>query len=45
MNESIQLALTVGLLALGASLLIGIIGYLVEKCGDGDGRKPDGNGA
>jgi hypothetical protein len=41
MNESIQLALIVTLLALGASLLIGVLGYLVEKNSD----KNSDNGA
>jgi len=50
MNEDIQLALIVTLLAVGASVLIGVLGYVVEKNSveknsGRDGRKPDGNGA
>ena len=45
MNEQIQLALIVTLLAVGASVLIGVLGYLVEKNSEGDGHKPEGNGA
>ena len=49
MNEQIQLALIVTLLAVGASVLIGVLGYVVEKNSDeknsgGDGNKPEGNG-
>jgi hypothetical protein len=49
MNESIQLALTVSLIAIGFTLLIGVLGYLVEKNNGDDAKprphKPDGKGA
>jgi hypothetical protein len=55
MNDDIQLALIVTLLAVGASLLIGVLGYVVESNSDeknsvektsgSDGHKPERNGA
>ncbi|HEY4360445.1 MAG TPA: hypothetical protein VGN17_05735 [Bryobacteraceae bacterium] len=45
MNEDIQLALIVTLLALGASVLIGVLGYLVNKNGDSMDQKSKENGA
>ena len=42
MQESIQLALIVSSIALGAVVLVAILGFLIEKNADPDG-KPQGN--
>jgi hypothetical protein len=45
MNEQIQLALTVGLIAMGATILIAVLGFFIERNADSTEHKPKGNGA
>ena len=37
------LALMVTLLAIGASVLVGVLGYLIEKTSESAEHKPEGN--
>ena len=39
------LALTVSLIAIGAVVLVGVLGHLIDKNADPAERKPKGNGA
>ena len=49
MNEELQLALTVGVIALGCTAVVGILGYLIEKNSGEEAEPPKhmpkGNGA
>ena len=49
MPDAVFLALIVSLIAIGATVLLGVLGYLVDKSSDESGeparRKPEGNGA
>ena len=40
-----QLALIVGLIAVGATLVVGVLGYLIDKNAESAEHKLEGNGA
>jgi hypothetical protein len=39
------LALIVSLIVIGAVVLVGVLGYLIDKSGEPAEHKPEGNGA
>ena len=49
MPDSVLLALIVSLIAIGATVLVGVLGYLLDKSSDESGEpsqhKPEGSGA
>jgi hypothetical protein len=45
MPGAMQLALIVSLIAIGVVVLVGVVGYLIEKGGESAESKPDGGGA
>jgi hypothetical protein len=38
-----QLALIVSLIAIGAAVLVGVLGYFMDKSAEPDEHKPEGN--
>jgi hypothetical protein len=45
MPGAIRLASIVSLIVIGVVVLVGVLGYLLDKSGEPAERKPEGNGA